>query len=243
VVRRAVATDGFPSGIHSRDPCGLLDIRSLPGRNAADGNYAVAHAVRGSAIRFYDVVLLMVADKVPSRHPRTLLGWAGMTPTWPGHHPASGWVAPATSPFTWRTLPARVASTREHMANVRNHHHACHTPRSAAFDITSAGTQTPDVWSVSYSTTARRDRLLGGALLLAASEWRPYKKKTKPPLRYPRTVGSSLTGHAPAQAGHDHVPVQRVRAANAAFGNGGAYPRYVEYVSEVHDCFTSPESR
>ncbi|HEY3879065.1 MAG TPA: beta-ketoacyl synthase N-terminal-like domain-containing protein, partial [Trebonia sp.] len=88
-------TDGFPSGILA-DTCGLLDVPVTHVENAcATGNDAVRNAVMGIASGFYDVVLVMGADKVrESASKDTFWEWAGMTRDMAWDYPL-GLVAPA----------------------------------------------------------------------------------------------------------------------------------------------------
>ena len=88
-------TDGFPSGILA-DTCGLLNVPVTHVENAcATGNDAVRNAVMGIASGFYDMVLVMGADKVrESASKDTFWEWAGMTRDMAWDYPL-GLAAPA----------------------------------------------------------------------------------------------------------------------------------------------------
>jgi acetyl-CoA C-acetyltransferase len=115
-------TDGFPSGILA-DTCGLLDVPVTHVENAcATGNDAVRNAVMGIASGFYDVVLVMGADKVrESASKDTFWEWAGMTRDMAWDYPL-GLVAPAnfalhvarysTRPWWWSRSGSMTARRR-----------------------------------------------------------------------------------------------------------------------------------
>jgi len=132
-------TDGFPSGILA-DTCGLLDVPITHVENAcATGNDAVRNAVMGIASGFYDVVLVMGADKVrESASKDTFWEWAGMTRDMAWDYPL-GLVAPANFALHVARYLHESPATREHMAMVavKNHHHAVGNPKAQLrFDIT-----------------------------------------------------------------------------------------------------------
>ncbi|MDX6342020.1 MAG: acetyl-CoA C-acetyltransferase, partial [Trebonia sp.] len=132
-------TDGFPSGILA-DTCGLLDVPVTHVENAcATGNDAVRNAVMGIASGFYDVVLVMGADKVrESASKDTFWEWAAMTRDMAWDYPL-GLVAPANFALHVARYLHESPATREHMAMVavKNHHHAVSNPKAQLrFDIT-----------------------------------------------------------------------------------------------------------
>ena len=234
-------TDGFPSGILA-DTCGLLDVPVTHVENAcATGNDAVRNAVMGIASGFYDVVLVMGADKVrESASKDTFWEWAGMTRDMAWDYPL-GLVAPANFALHVARYLHESPATREHMAMVavKNHHHAVSNPKAQLrFDITVEQVlNAPMVVEPFglYDCTPQSDG--AAALLLAAAD--VADRYTNRPVRI-RGVGLGLD-----RVMHQHkrdmttFPAT-VRAARAAFGMAGLTPADVD-VAEVHDCFTGVE--
>jgi acetyl-CoA C-acetyltransferase len=234
-------TDGFPSGILA-DTCGLLDVPITHVENAcATGNDAVRNAVMGIASGFYDVVLVMGADKVrESASKDTFWEWAGMTRDMAWDYPL-GLVAPANFALHVARYLHESPATREHMAMVavKNHHHAVSNPKAQLrFDITVEQVLNAPIVVEPfglYDCTPQSDG--AAALLLAAAD--VADRYTNRPVRI-RGVGLGLD-----RVMHQHkrdmttFPAT-VRAAKAAFGMAGLTPADVD-VAEVHDCFTGVE--
>src|ERR1700739_2480503 len=234
-------TDGFPAGILA-DTCGLLDVPVTHVENAcATGNDAVRNAVMGIASGFYDVVLVMGADKVrESASKDTFWEWAGMTRDMAWDYPL-GLVAPATFALHVARYLHESPATREHMAMVavKNHHHAVSNPKAQLrFDITVeqalAAPMVVDPFGL-YDCTPQSDG--AAAVILVAED--VVDRYTDRPV-WVRGVGLGMD-----RVMHQHKPDMTsfpptVRAAKAAMAMAGITPRDVN-VAEVHDCFTGVE--
>ena len=134
-----VSTDGFPAGIVA-DACGLLDIPVSRLENAcATGNDAIRHGVMAVASGFYDVVLVVGADKVRETSARsTFWDWMSLTRDMAWDYPL-GLVAPANFALHVSRYLHEAPATREHMAMVavKNHRHGVTNPKAQMrFEIT-----------------------------------------------------------------------------------------------------------
>ncbi|MCU1346425.1 MAG: pcaF 1 [Acidimicrobiia bacterium] len=134
-----VSTDGFAAGILA-DSCGLLDVPVSRLENAcATGNDAMRHGVMAIASGFYDVVLVIGADKVRETSTRsTFWDWMSMTRDMAWDFPL-GLVAPANFALHAARYLHESPATREHLAMVavKNHHHGVTNPKAQMrFEIT-----------------------------------------------------------------------------------------------------------
>ena len=203
-----VPTDGFASGILA-DSCGLLDIPVTRLENAcATGNDAIRHGVLGIASGFFDVVLVVGADKVRETSAQTTFwDWMSMTRDMAWDFPL-GLVAPANFALHVNRYLYESPATREHMAMVavKNHHHGVSNPKAQMrFEITIEQVlNAPLVVEPFglYDCTPQSDGA-AAALLVVGGGRRPLHR---PPGVDPRCGPRRRPGHAPAQGRHDDVP-------------------------------------
>jgi acetyl-CoA C-acetyltransferase len=236
-----VTTDGFASGILA-DTCGLLDIPVTRLENAcATGNDAVRHGVLGIASGFYDVVLVVGADKVRETSSRTTFwDWMAMTRDMAWDFPL-GLVAPANFALHVSRYLHESPATREHMAMVavKNHHNGVTNPKAQMrFEVTVEQVLSAPVVVEPfglYDCTPQSD---GAAAVLLVSE-DVVDRYTDRPV-WVRGVGLGLD-----RVMHAHKPDMTtfpptVKAAKQAFSMAGIGPADID-VAEVHDCFTGVE--
>ncbi len=236
-----VSTDGFAAGILA-DSCGLLDIPVSRLENAcATGNDAVRHGVLGVASGFYDVVLVVGADKVRETSARsTFWDWMGMTRDMAWDFPL-GLVAPANFALHVSRYLHESPATREHLAMVavKNHRHGVTNPKAQLrFEITVE--QVLDAPMVVepfglYDCTPQSDG--AAATLLVAED--VVDRYTDHPV-WVRGVGLGLD-----RVMHAHKPDMTtfpatVKAAKQAYAMAGVGPDDID-VAECHDCFTGIE--
>lgn len=234
-------SDGFPSGILA-DSCGLLEVPVTRVENAcATGNDALRNGVLGIASGFYDVVLVVGADKVREHSARsTFWEWAGLTRDLAWDYPL-GLVAPANFALHVSRYLHESGATCEHMAMVavKNHHHAVHNPKAQLrFEVTLEQVlQAPRVVDPFglYDCTPQSD---GAAALLLASE-EVVDRFTDRPV-WVRGVGLGLDRVMHAHKADMTTFPATVRAAKQAFDMAGMSPPDVD-VAEVHDCFSGVE--
>jgi acetyl-CoA C-acetyltransferase len=236
-----VSTDGFPAGILA-DTCGLLDIPVSRLENAcATGNDAIRHGVLGVASGFYDVVLVVGADKVRETSARsTFWDWMSMTRDMAWDFPL-GLVAPANFALHVSRYLHESPATREHLAMVavKNHHHGVSNPKAQMrFEITIEQVlNAPMVVEPFglYDCTPQSDG--AAAALLVAED--VVDRYTDQPV-WVRGVGLGLD-----RVMHAHKPDMTtfpatVKAARQAYAMAGVGPNDIDVV-ESHDCFTGVE--
>ena len=236
-----VPTDGFASGILA-DSCGLLDIPVSRLENAcATGNDAVRHGVLGIASGFYDVVLVVGADKVRETSTQTTFwDWMSMTRDMAWDFPL-GLVAPANFALHVARYLHESGATREHMAMVavKNHHHGVSNPKAQMrFEITIEQVlNAPMVVEPFglYDCTPQSDG--AAAVLLVAED--VVDRYTDHPV-WIRGVGLGVD-----RVMHQHKAdlttfPPTVKAAKQAYAMAGVGPGDID-VAEVHDCFTGVE--
>jgi acetyl-CoA C-acetyltransferase len=236
-----VATDGFASGILA-DSCGLLDIPVSRLENAcATGNDAMRHGVMAVASGYYDVVLVLGADKVRETSSRsTFWDWMSMTRDMAWDFPL-GLVAPANFALHAARYLHESPATREHMAMVavKNHHNGVNNPKARLrFEITmEQALAAPTIVTPFglYDCAPQSDG--AAALVIAADD--VVDRFTDRPV-WIRGVGLGLDSVM-----HQHKPdlttfPATTRAAKQAFGMAGLIPADVD-VAEVHDFFTGIE--
>ena len=236
-----VPTDGFASGILA-DSCGLLDIPVSRLENAcATGNDAIRHGVMGIASGFYDVVLVVGADKVRETSTRaTFWDWMSMTRDMAWDFPL-GIVAPANFALHVNRYLHESPATREHMAMVavKNHRHGVSNPKAQMrFEITIE--QVLDAPMVVepfglYDCTPQSDGA-AAALLVAEDLVGCYTD---------RPVWIRGVGLGADRVMHQHKADMTtfpptVKAAKHAYAMAGVTPGDID-VAEVHDCFTGVE--
>jgi len=236
-----VPTDGFASGILA-DSCGLLDIPVTRLENAcATGNDAIRHGVLGIASGFYDVVLVVGADKVRETSAQTTFwDWMAMTRDMAWDFPL-GLVAPANFALHVNRYLHESPATREHMAMVavKNHHHGVSNPKAQMrFEITIEQVlNAPLVVEPFglYDCTPQSD---GAAAAVLVSE-EVVERYTDRPV-WIRGVGLGVD-----RVMHQHKPDMTtfpptIKAARKAYAMAGIGPGDID-VAEVHDCFTGVE--
>ncbi len=236
-----VPTDGFASGLLA-DSCGLPNIPVTRLENAcATGNDAIRHGVLGIASGFYDVVLVVGADKVRETASQTTFwDWMSMTRDMAWDFPL-GLVAPANFALHVSRYLHESGATREHMAMVavKNHHHGVTNPKAQMrFEITVEQVlNAPMVVEPFglYDCTPQSD---GAAAAILVSE-DVVDRYTDHPV-WVRGVGLGLD-----RVMHQHKAdlttfPPTLKAAKAAYTMAGVGPGDID-VAEVHDCFTGVE--
>jgi acetyl-CoA C-acetyltransferase len=236
-----VSTDGFPSGIVA-DTCGLLDIPVSHVENAcATGNDAIRHGVMAVASGFYDVVLVVGADKVRETSARvTFWDWMSMTRDMAWDFPL-GLIAPANFALHVARYLHESPATREHMAMVavKNHRHAVKNPKAQMrFEITVQ--QVLDAPIVVdpfglYDCTPQSD---GAAAAVLVAEDVADRYTDRPV--WVRGVGLGLDRVMHAHKKDMTTFPPTVKAARHAYAMAGVDPGDID-VAECHDCFSGVE--
>jgi acetyl-CoA C-acetyltransferase len=234
-------TDGFPAGILA-DTLDLTDIPISRVENAcATGNDAIRNGVFAVASGYYDVVLVVGADKVrETASNATFWEWSAMTRDGAWDYPL-GLVAPANFALHVNRYLHESGATKDHMAMiaVKNHHHALTNPKAQLrYEITVEqvlnSPMVVDPFGL-YDCTPQSDG--AAAVILAAEE--VVGRFTDSPV-WVRGVGLGMD-----RVMHQHKAdlttfPPTVKAARAALTMAGLTPRDVD-VAEVHDCFTGVE--
>lgn len=236
-----VATDGFAAGILA-DTCGLLDVPVSRLENAcATGNDAIRHGVMAVASGYYDVVLVMGADKVRETSTRsTFWDWMGMTRDMAWDFPL-GLVAPANFALHAARYLHESPATREHLAMVavKNHHHGVTNPKAQMrFDITVEQVlNAPMVCEPFglYDCTPQSD---GAAAAILVSEDIVDRYTDRPVWVHGFGLGMDRVMHQHKPDMTTFPPT--VKAARQAFAMAGVGPADID-VAELHDCFTGVE--
>jgi acetyl-CoA C-acetyltransferase len=236
-----VPSDGFATGILA-DTCGLLDIPVSRLENAcATGNDAVRHGVLGVASGFYDVVLVVGADKVRETSARsTFWDWMGQTRDQAWDFPL-GLVAPANFALHVNRYLYESPATREHMAMVavKNHHHGVSNPKAQMrFEITIEQVLNAPMVCEPFGLFDCTPQSDGAAAVLLVAE-DVADRYTDHPV-WVRGFGLGLD-----RVMHQHKPDMTTfpptrKAAKAAYAMAGVGPADID-VAEVHDCFTGVE--
>jgi acetyl-CoA C-acetyltransferase len=236
-----VSTDGFPAGIVA-DACGLLDIPVSRLENAcATGNDAIRHGVMAVASGFYDVVLVVGADKVRETSARsTFWDWMSLTRDMAWDY-SLGLVAPANFALHVSRYLHEAPATREHMAMVavKNHRHGVTNPKAQMrFEITVQ--QVLDAPMVVepfglYDCTPQSD---GAAAAVLVGE-DVVDRYTERPV-WVRGVGLGLDRVMHAHKADMTTFPATVKAARQAYAMAGVGPTDLQ-VAECHDCFSGVE--
>jgi acetyl-CoA C-acetyltransferase len=234
-------TDGFPAGVLA-DSCGLLDIPVTRIENAcATGNDALRNAVLGVASGYYDVALVVGADKVRESSARTTFWeWMAMTRDMAWDYPV-GLVAPANFALHVNRYLYEAPATREHLAMVavKNHRHALTNPKAhLRFEITIE--QVLDAPLVVepfglFDCTPQSD---GAAALLVVGEEVVERYTDRPVWVRGFGIGMDRVMHA-HKVDMTTFPAT-VKAAKQAYAMAGITASDVD-VAEVHDCFSGVE--
>lgn len=235
------STDGFASGILA-DSCGLLDIPVTRIENAcATGNDAVRNAFIAVAGGFYDVVLVVGADKVRETSARsTFWDWMGNTRDMAWDFPL-GLVAPANFALHAARYLYESPATREHMAMVavKNHNHGFTNPKAQlkvkiTVEQVLAAPMVVEPFGL-YDCTPQSD---GAAAMLLVAEHLADRYTDRPVWIHGVGMGLDRVMHQ-HKADLTTFPAT-VKAAKAAYTMAGISPSDVD-VAEVHDCFTAVE--
>ena len=236
-----VSTDGFASGILA-DTCGLLDIPVSRLENAcATGNDAIRHGVMGIASGFYDVVLVVGADKVRETSSRTTFwDWMSMTRDSAWDLPL-GLVAPANFALHVNRYLYESPATREHMAMVavKNHRHGVSNPKAqlrveVTMEQVLNAPMVVDPFGL-YDCCPQSD---GAAAVLLVAEDLADRYTDRPVWVHGVGLGLDRVMHAHKKDLTTFPPT--IKAAKQAYSMAGIGPGDIE-VAEVHDCFTGVE--
>src|SRR3954452_8529806 len=236
-----VTTDGFATGILA-DTCGLLDVPVSRLENAcATGNDAVRHGVMAVASGYYDVVLVVGADKVRETSTRsTFWDWMSMTRDMAWDFPL-GLVAPANFALHAARYLHESSATREHMAMVavKNHANGVNNPKAQLrFEISIEQVLNAPTVVAPFGLFDCTPQSDGAAALVVVSEDVVDRFTDKPV--WVRGVGLGLD-----RVMHQHKADMTtfpctVKAAKAAYAMAEIAPADID-VAEVHDCFTAVE--
>ena len=236
-----VSTDGFASGILA-DSCGLLDIPVSRLENAcATGNDAIRHGVMAIASGYYDVVLVVGADKVRETSSRTTFwDWMGMTRDSAWDLPL-GLVAPANFALHVNRYLHESPATREHMAMVavKNHRHGVSNPKAqlrveVTIEQVLNAPMVVDPFGL-YDCCPQSD---GSAAVILVSEDLAGKYTDHPVWVHGFGLGMDRVMHAHKGDLTSFPPT--IKAAKQAYAMAGVGPADID-VAEVHDCFTGVE--
>jgi acetyl-CoA C-acetyltransferase len=233
--------DGFPAGVLA-DSCGLLDIPVTRVENAcATGNDAIrnaAHAVGGG---YYDVALVVGADKTRETSARsTFWEWMGMMRDRAWDYPL-GLIAPANFALHVQRYMHEYGVTREHLAMVavKNHQNAMTNPFAhLRFEVTVEQVLNAPLvvepFGV-YDCTPQSDG--AAAVIVAAAD--VIDRYTDRPV-WVRGFGLGLDRIMHAHKADMTTFAATVKAARTAYAMAGVEPRDID-VAEVHDCFSGVE--
>ncbi len=234
-------SDGFPSGILA-DSCGLLEIPITRVENAcATGNDALRNAVMGVASGYFDVALVVGADKVRETSARTTFWeWMAMTRDMAWDYPL-GLVAPANFALHVARYLHEAPATREHLAKiaVKNHHNAMTNPKAhLRFEITVEQVLSAPMVVEPFGLFDCTPQSDGAAALVVVAE-DVVERFTERPV-WVRGMGLGLD-----RVMHQHKADMTtfpatVRAARQAYAMADLGPGDIN-VAEVHDCFTGVE--
>lgn len=233
--------DGFPAGVLA-DSCGLLDIPVTRVENAcATGNDAIRNAVHAVGGGYYDVALVLGADKTRETSARsTFWEWMGMMRDRAWDYPL-GLIAPANFALHVQRYMYEYGVTREHLAMVavKNHRNAMTNPFAhLRFEITVEQVLNAPLvvepFGV-YDCTPQSDG--AAAVIVAAAD--VVDRYTDRPV-WVRGFGLGLDRVMHAHKADMTTFAATVKAARTAYAMAGIEPRDID-VAEVHDCFSGVE--
>jgi acetyl-CoA C-acetyltransferase len=234
-------TDGFPSGVLA-DSCGLLDIPVTRVENAcATGNDALRNALYAVGGGYFDVALVVGADKTRESSPgATFWDWMALTRDMAWDYPL-GLIAPANFALHVARYMHEYGISQEHLAMVavKNHANAVSNPHAhLRFPITIekvlAAPRVVDPFGV-LDCCPQSDG--AAALVIASAD--VARKYTDRPV-WVRGVGLGVDRVMHAHKADMTTFPATVRAAGRAYAMAGIGPSDVD-VAEVHDCFTGVE--
>jgi acetyl-CoA C-acetyltransferase len=234
-------TDGFPSGVLA-DSCGLLDIPVTRVENAcATGNDALRNAVYAVGGGYFDVALVVGADKTRESSPgATFWDWMGLTRDMAWDYPL-GLIAPANFALHVARYMHEYGITNEQMAMVavKNHANAVNNPKAhLRFPITlekvMAAPRVVDPFGV-LDCCPQSD----GAAALLVTSTEVARRYTDHPV-WVRGVGLGVDRVMHAHKADMTTFPATTRAAGRAYAMAGIGPADID-VAEVHDCFTGVE--
>jgi acetyl-CoA C-acetyltransferase len=234
-------TDGFPAGLLA-DACGLLNIPVTRVEAAcATGNDALRNAVHAVAGGFYDVVLVVGADKTRETSVRsTLWEWIGMTRDKAWDFPL-GLISPANFALHATRFLHETETTRSHMAMVavKNHKNAVTNPVAhLRFEVTLEQVLDAPVVVEPFGMLDCTPQSDGAAALIVAAEEAVDRYTDRPVWVRGLGLGLDKVMHA-QKADLSRFPAAE-RAAHRAYTMAGVDPKDID-VAEVHDCFTCVE--
>jgi acetyl-CoA C-acetyltransferase len=235
------STDGFAAGLLA-DSCGLLDIPVTHVENAcATGNDALRNAVYAVGGGYFDVALVLGADKTREMSARsTLWEWIAMTRDKAWDFPL-GLIAPANFALHVTRYLHETKATREHMAMVavKNHANALQNPFAhLRFEVTVDQVLAAPIVVEPFGMLDCTPQSDGAAALLVVAD-HVVDRFTDRPV-WVRGLGLGLDRIMHAQkADLARFPAAE-KAAARAYAMAGITARDVD-VAEVHDCFTGVE--
>lgn len=236
-----VTTDGHPAGVLA-DSCGLLDIPVTRVENqCATGNDALRNATFAVGGGYFDVALVVGADKTRESSPGgTFWEWMGLARDKAWDYPL-GLIAPANFALHVTRYMFERGATKEHLAMVavKNHgnatsNHKAHLRFPVTLEQVLAARPVVEPFGL-LDCCPQSD---GAAALIIASRDVADRYTDRPV--WIRGVGLGLD-----RVMHQHKKDMTtfpatVKAATQAYKMAGVGPRDV-HVAEVHDCFTGVE--
>ena len=234
-------TDGFPAGVLA-DSCGLLDVPVTRVENAcATGSDALRNAVMAVGGGWYDVAVVVGADKVrETPASSTFWSWMSMTRDSAWDYPL-GLIAPANFALHVVRWMHEVGAEREHLAMVavKNHRHALTNPYAQLrFEVTIDEVLDAPLVVEPFGLLDCTPQSDGAAaLVIAAAD--VVDRYTDRPV-WVRGVGLGLDRVMHAHKEDMTTFPATVRAARRAFAMAGLEAADID-VAEVHDCFTGVE--
>lgn len=234
-------TDGFPAGVLA-DSCGLLDVPVTRVENAcATGSDALRNAVMAVGGGWYDVAVVVGADKVrETPASSTFWSWMSMTRDSAWDYPL-GLIAPANFALHVVRWMHEVGADREHLAlvAVKNHHHALANPFAhLRFEVTVEQVLDAPLVVEPFGLLDCTPQSDGAAALVVAAA-DVVDRYTDRPV-WVRGVGLGLDRVMHAHKVDMTTFPATLRAARHAFAMAGVSPSDID-VAELHDCFTGVE--
>jgi acetyl-CoA C-acetyltransferase len=234
-------TDGFPAGILA-DSCGLLDVPVTRVENAcATGSDALRNAVMAVGGGWYDVAVVVGADKVrETPASSTFWTWMGMMRDSAWDYPP-GLIAPASFGLHVARWMHEVGAAREHLAMVavKNHRHALTNPFAhLRFEVTVEDVLNAPLVVEPFGLLDCTPQSDGAAAVVVVSE-DIVDRYTDAPV-WIRGFGLGLDRVMHAHKADLTTFPATTRAARRAFRMAGLEPSDID-VAELHDCFTGVE--
>ena len=235
------STDGFATGVLA-DSLGLMDIPVSRVENAcATGQDALRNAIFAVASGYFDVVLVVGADKVRETSARaTFWEWMGMTRDMAWDFPL-GLVAPANFALHAQRYLHESPATKEHLAMiaVKNHRHAVPNPKAQLRqEITVEQAMNAPIVAEPFGLFDCTPQSDGAAALLVVGEEVVDRYTDRPAWIHGFGLGLDRVMHQ-HKVDMTTFPATK-KAAVAAYAMAGIEASKID-VAEVHDCFTGVE--